>query len=150
MIGEDTHAYLRHLPHLERPDKTYFVTFVTLGRLVLTHAARDIALGCCIHEHTKTCWLHCAVIMPDHAHLIFTIHDGWNLAKITRRIKGNAARQINLAMERRGALWQHESFDHILRSDERLIQKVDYVANNPVRKGLVNHPTEYRWFWSSV
>ena len=51
---------------------------------------------------------------------------------------------------RSGSLWQRESFDHILRRDEDLIEKAEYIANNPVRAGLVARPEEYRWLWISA
>ena len=40
-----------------------------------------------------------------------------------------------------------KSFDHVLRSSEYLDQKVLYVLNNPVRRGLVADWSEYRWVW---
>jgi hypothetical protein len=46
-----------------------------------------------------------------------------------------------------GPVWQEESFDHVLRSDESLKEKREYIRPNPVRKGLVMQPEEYRWLW---
>ena len=50
-------------------------------------------------------------------------------------------------MGRNGAVWQEESFDHVLRSSEGLDAKIEYVLQNPVRRGLVNDWREYRWAW---
>jgi len=36
--------------------------------------------------------------------------------------------------------WQQEWFDHVLRSNESLEEKVAYICNNPVRAGLVSEP----------
>lgn len=44
-------------------------------------------------------------------------------------------------------VWQHESFDHVLRSEESIPTKVDYIIQNPVRAGLVRTATDYRWLW---
>jgi hypothetical protein len=44
----------------------------------------------------------------------------------------------------KGKVWQDESFDHVLRSDESLAAKMAYVAENPVRAGLVKASAEYR------
>jgi hypothetical protein len=46
-----------------------------------------------------------------------------------------------------GAVWQEESFDHVLRSNESFEQKLEYIRQNPVRAGLVSRPEEYRWLW---
>jgi len=146
-IGYGTFAYRRDLPHLVKNGKTYFVTFCTVGRSVLPDGARDVVLECCVHDHELTYWLHCAVVMPDHVHLLFTPYEEWSLAKITHRLKSVSAHRINAKLGRRGAVWQHESFDHILRSDESIRAKSEYICNNPVRAGLVASPDEYRWLW---
>jgi hypothetical protein len=38
---------------------------------------------------------------------------------------------------------QEESFDHVLRSEESLDEKVEYIRQNPVRSGLVTSPEDY-------
>jgi hypothetical protein len=50
-------------------------------------------------------------------------------------------------MERSGPVWQDESFDHVLRSDESLKQKLEYIRQNPVRQGLVKKSEDYKWLW---
>jgi REP element-mobilizing transposase RayT len=85
--------------------------------------------------------------MPDHVHLLFTPHEDWSVAKIMRRVKGNSARLINKAAGTRGAVWQDESFDRTLRSDEDVWKKGEYIAANPVRAGLVTKPEDYQWLW---
>jgi hypothetical protein len=54
---------------------------------------------------------------------------------------------LNRALRRSGPVWQEESFDHVLRSDESFDQKVEYIRQNPVRRGLVTRPEDYRWLW---
>jgi REP element-mobilizing transposase RayT len=63
-----------------------------------------------------------------------------SLPNVMRLIKGRSARAINMMRGRSGSLWQRESFDHILRREEDLFKKMEYVANNPVRAGLVATP----------
>jgi REP element-mobilizing transposase RayT len=146
-VGFDTFAYRRRLPHLVRAGKTLFVTFSTEGRGVLTPDERTIVLNSCVHDHLLTMFLHCAVVMPDHVHLLFDAYEEWSLAQILRRIKGNSARQINTLRNIRGSVWQHESFDHLLRSDEALQQKAEYICMNPVRAGLADCVEDYPWLW---
>jgi len=144
-------AYRRHLPHYQSDFRSYFITFITKARLVLPDAARDIIL-----RHVVECplyYLHEAVVMPDHVHLVATPdwdRDGFGIPirEILRKIKGASSREANLLLGRRGPLWQAESFDHELRRDESLEQKCEYVRQNPVRKGLVTRPEEYPWHWS--
>jgi REP element-mobilizing transposase RayT len=90
--------------------------------------------------------------MPDHVHLILSpLRDceGWlfSLPEIMRLIKGRSANRVNQLMGRSGPVWQDESFDHVLRGNESLAEKVEYVCANPVRQGLVARAEEYPWLW---
>lgn len=146
------YAYRRRLPHIQKDERPLFVTFIARHRWQLPEAACDIVLDCCLREHGVKVVLHVVVIMPDHAHLIFTPlrrQDGWpySLPEIMHALKGASARRINLALERSGPVWQEEFFDHVLRSNDSLAEKVEYVCQNPVRAGLAKNVLEYRWLW---
>jgi len=65
MIGFDTHVTRRHLPHLQKQGKTYFVTPTTIDWEILPPAARSIALDTCVRDHEVTYWLHKMVVMPE-------------------------------------------------------------------------------------
>ena len=145
--------YRRNLPHLQRDYKPHFITFVTKLRWILPDSARDITLGCCRHDHGAKYTLHVAVVMPDHVHLILTpLTDEKrrlivSLIEIMKAIKGASARAINQRLGHRGAVWQEESFDHVLRGSENLDAKIDYILQNPVRAGLVQDWQTYPWLW---
>ena len=147
-INVNTLAYRRDLPHLRSREKVYFVTFCTYRRTVLLPEARDIALGTVAYEHTKTCWIDCAVVMPDHVHLQLQPYENVSLEAIVARIKSVSAHRINRAFGTRGHVWQHESFDYILRSCDGRQQKADYILENPVRAGIVARTDDYRWSWT--
>jgi REP element-mobilizing transposase RayT len=146
------YEYRRRLPHYQRDDFPLFVTFRTLTACILSPEARTLALQHCIHDHGKTIQIHTAVVMPDHVHLLFTAlrdAEGWTFAlpEILRAIKGASARSINKLTGRTGVFWQDESFDHVLRGDESLRETIEYIRQNPVRKGLVQKPEDYPWLW---
>jgi REP element-mobilizing transposase RayT len=149
------YEYRRRLPHYQKDDHPLFVTFTTDHRWQLPAAARDIVLECCRREDGEKFRLHAAVVMPEHVHLIYSAlrrQDGWeySLPEIMKSIKGRAARQINVALKRSGPVWQEEFFDHVLRSNDSLVDRVDYVCQNPVRAGLVEAESEYPWLWKGV
>jgi len=83
------------------------------------------------------------VIMPDHAHLLFTPLHGWTLAKIQQGLKGFTSWEINGVLGRRGRFWQDESFDHLIRDEVDWLDKFTYIHNNPVKAGLVERPEDY-------
>jgi len=148
-IRNDTIAYRRRLPHLSKRDKTYFVTFCTRRRFVLPPRVRDEVLASCVHDHMKRCWIHCAVVMPDHVHLLATPYDE-TILRIVSSIKGASAYKVNRLLDRQGPLWQQESFDRIVRRDEDLNAKADYILRNPVRAGLSHSCEDYPWFWRAA
>jgi hypothetical protein len=67
--------------------------------------------------------------------------------KLCKGIKSTSAHKINHVLNRRGLVWQNESFDRVLRQEERIPEKVDYIIQNPVRAGLVNSAAKYPWVW---
>lgn len=145
-------SYRRRLPHIQREGKTLFITFSTFKRWILPEAVRHLVIKHCLHDHGKKYILHGIVVMPDHVHMIITpLKDDYGgtygLAEIMKSIKGVSARSINRKLNRRGSVWQEESFDHILRSGEHAQSKVEYILANPVRKGLVEKVDDYPWLW---
>ncbi len=144
------YEYRRRLPHYQKDYRPLFVTFTTDRRWELPPAARDIVLECCRREDGKKFGpcrrCHARSCTPD---LLGAAEAGWmeySLPEILKSIKGRSARQINLALKRSGPVWQEEFFDHVLRSNDSLVDRVDYVCQNPVRAGLVKTRPSIRGF----
>jgi REP element-mobilizing transposase RayT len=148
-------SYRRNLPHMQRDYTPHFITFCTKFRRILPEWARDVVLGCCVHDHDKRYRLEVAVVMPDHVHLILTPSTDEtrqtiiSLVEIMKAIKGASSHAINRHSGNHGAIWQEESFDRVVRSSESLDAKIAYILENPVRKALVQDWRQYRWIWQS-
>jgi REP element-mobilizing transposase RayT len=146
------YRYRRRLPHLQKADAGLFVTFCAGARLPLPEEARDLVLQHCLRDHGKRICLYAAVVMPDHVHLLLLPlrdRNGWPfpLVDILQCLKSATGHRINKVLHREGPVWEEESFDHVLRSDESLKEKCEYIRQNPVREGLVRRPEDYRWLW---
>ena len=141
-ISDDTFAWRRDLPHLQKQGQTFFVTFCTRNRQPMGAEARDAVLQTCVTGHRRHYWLHAVVVMPDHVHLIFTLYEHLGLSSAIQQIKSVSAHRIG------GRVWQRE-FDRVMRSDEDLYRKGEYLCANPVRAGLVERLDDYRWIWRS-
>jgi len=144
--------YRRNLPHLQLDDKIMFITFSTFKRWELPESERGLVLNHCLHDHNIKIQMHGAVVMPDHVHLVLTqlkdpLGNIYGLAEIMNGIKGASAHSVNKALKRHGPVWLYESFDRILRTDESILQKVEYICQNPVRKELVYCMDDYPWLW---
>jgi REP element-mobilizing transposase RayT len=145
------YEYRRTLPHYQKDHKAIFATFATQHRWHLPEAAREIVVEACLHVDGTKCNMHGFIVMPDHVHMVFTPlsdNDGpISLPEILQKVKSESAHRINRLLRRRGRVWQDESFDHVLRREEGIDAKLDYIRLNPVRAALVKQPGEYRWMW---
>jgi REP element-mobilizing transposase RayT len=142
----------KKLYHFQDLGKPSFITFRTIKNFILNDAAKKIALQYCSHWHKQRIFLYAAVVMPDHVHMLFTTLED-NSGKVfmneivLKNIKGASARAINLFLERESHVWQKGYFDTLIRNEEMLRQKVAYIINNPVLKGLVKKPDDYQFVW---
>ena len=84
------------------------------------------------------------VIMPDHMHLIIIPKDK-NISGCMKSIKGFSARKLNEILGRQGTLWQSGFYDYILDNDEKVLSRINYIEENPLRKGLVTAPEDYKY-----
>lgn len=87
-------------------------------------------------------------IMPNHVHLLIESlfseqanqrgrSAKYPVTDTLRLLKGRTARNCNLELGRNGGFWQHESYDHVVRSEQELERIILYILNNPVKAGLV-------------
>lgn len=67
------------------------------------------------------------------------------LAVIMQSLKGYTAWKCNVALERTGAFWQHESYDHVFRDEGEFGRVIRYVLDNPVKAGLVEQWQNWDW-----
>jgi len=88
--------------------------------------------------------LHAFVVMPNHVHLLAT--PAVPLSKLTKSLKGITARRANVMLGLTGKpFWQEESYDHLVRNDEKFNRIRGYIEENPARAGLVADASKYRW-----
>jgi REP element-mobilizing transposase RayT len=107
------------------------------GNCVLRNAAvAHIVESALRHFDGKRHWLGCFAVMPNHVHAIVRPIQGHELSEILHSWKSFTAREVNKLTRSSGQLWQHESFDHIVRDEHELERISAYVAENPMRANL--------------
>jgi len=103
------------------------------------------------------------VIMENHVHLIASAYD---LSKEIGDFKSFTARQIIDLLQSRGdhgalrqlelfrarhksdrdyQFWQEGSHPQVIGDEEVMWQKLEYIHNNPLRRGYVDDPTHWRY-----
>jgi REP element-mobilizing transposase RayT len=122
----------------------YFITTCTQGSTAkLANEAVHAVLREEWHnaERRHGWWVGRYVIMPDHVHFFCTaLPAAKPLAAFMQRWKEWTAKRVGAELGRPAPLWQHRFFDHVLRNPESYGEKWSYVAQNPVRAGLVATP----------
>ena len=83
-------------------------------------------------------------LMPNHVHVVFQPLREWELAQILHSWKSFTAREVQRKFGIRGAFWQREYYDHLIRDGEQFSRAVKYVVENPQRAGLEG------WRWVGV
>jgi REP element-mobilizing transposase RayT len=137
----------RQLPHLEVAGATYFVTFRCHSTFQLPPQARGLVMAVIEERDHKAIDLDAAVVLPDHVHAIFRVIEPYSLSQVLQQIKGRSSRQINRILGRQGRVWLVESFDHIVRHGAELEEKLEYIRQNPVKRGLTSCPDHYEWLF---
>ncbi len=107
------------------------------------------------------------VIMPEHVHLLILPHEGQRISAILNALKQPVTQRAVAYLRRtdpqglshmlelrpagRRALrfWQPGGgYGRNMRSVREVHEKLRYIHDNPVTRGLVEHPEE--WLWSSA
>jgi REP element-mobilizing transposase RayT len=77
------------------------------------------------------------VIMPNHAHVLFSVHDGEHLPDILKGWKGVSSNHIHKAgLSDLNPFWQPEYFDRLIRGPEHFATVRAYIHDNPVKASL--------------
>lgn len=92
--------------------------------------------------------LHLAMIMPNHVHMIIkplnNINKPISLAKIMKDHKSFTANESNKILQKNGQFWHHENYDHCIRDEKDYYRIKEYILNNPVNAGLVDHYRKWK------
>ena len=121
----------------------HFITFSCYHRSphLDTLAARDLfenALETVRRRHRFAVLGY--VVMPDHVHLLLSEPARGTLARAIQAVKLSVATR---RVER--PFWQARYYDFNVHSAEKTTEKLRYIHRNPVVRGLVAKPEEWRW-----
>ena len=149
MTTDELKITQRHLPHWTMAGATYFVTFRIKHGGELTVDEQMLILEHIKGGDQKFYKLAAVVVMPDHAHILLIPRDGFSLSQIMKGMKGSIARELNRHRHGSGSIWQDELFDRIVRDQKGFSEKLNYMLNNPIRRGLTEDPWNYHgWYYN--
>jgi putative transposase len=85
------------------------------------------------------------VVMPEHAHILISEPLIGNPSTIIQAVKLSISRRLAISGEFSGRLWQSRFYDFNLWSQQKEVEKLKYMHRNPVVRGLVASPEDWRW-----
>ena len=134
------------LKRFQQTKNFHFITFSCYKRqpFLETHQAKDTVQH--ILEETRQRQRLCIaayVLMPEHIHLLTDEPAIGTLASFLQIFKQRTACDLKSPDQKR--FWQLRYYDFNVNSEAKRIEKIRYIHRNPVVRGLVSSPEEYRW-----
>lgn len=91
------------------------------------------------------CLVHAYVLMTNHVHLLITPQEETSLSKTIQMLGRYYVQYYNYYYQRTGTLWEGRYKATLIDSEAYLLTCMRYIELNPVRVGMVSHPSEYPW-----
>jgi putative transposase len=101
------------------------------------------------------------VVMPEHIHLLISEPKKGTPADVMQVLKQKVSRALRRRQRKRvptsqlclweeepvalRSFWQRRFYDFNVWSRRKKVEKIAYKHRNPVQRGLVTHPQDWRW-----
>lgn len=140
----------------------HFITCSCYRRLPLLGSARSRDRFLSILEETRQRYQFVVVgyvVMPEHIHLLISEPEVGTPSTVMQVLKQRTAHALLPKRKRRHphqrnlfgdepehrAFWQARSYDFNVWTTKKRVEKLRYMHRNPVRRGLVKLPEQWRW-----
>ncbi|NOZ23829.1 MAG: hypothetical protein GXP25_22350, partial [Planctomycetes bacterium] len=157
----DSPTFRKTVTHFNEPGHAHELTFSCFQRrsFLTKDRTRQYLAEAILkakQKHQFDVWAY--VFMPEHVHLlIWPRKDGYSISQILRSIKQSVSRRAIRYLRRNNPdglnqlatgearrpyrFWQAGAgYDRNVTSRDALLKMIDYMHNNPVRRGLVEAP----------
>jgi putative transposase len=85
------------------------------------------------------------VVMLEHFHLLISEPEEGDPSVVMKVVKQEFARALHRRESYSGRVWQERFYDFNVWSERKHIEKLRYIHRNPVKRGLVADPGQWRW-----
>jgi len=143
-------------------DQLHFITCSCYRRLPFLRSARSRDRLLSMLEQTRKRYRFVVVgfvVMPEHVHLLLSEPEVGTPSTVMQVLKQRTARALlprnRLCDPRQGKLfgkicerapfWQTRFYDFNVRTEKKRVEKLRYMHRNPVKRGLVAEPEDWRW-----
>lgn len=144
-------------------DHLHFITFSCYHRQPWLASSRRRELLLKVFEHVRQRYGFVVVgyvVMPEHVHLLISEPEKGDPSRVVQAVKQGFARHVLRAWRqgrKRGQqelfgdqgehVWQKRFYDFNVWSERKRVEKLRYMHQNPIKRGLAQEPEQ--WTWSS-
>ncbi|MEP6704214.1 MAG: transposase [Acidobacteriota bacterium] len=147
----------------------YFFTSVAHDRLPIFRTEKLKLILCNAFDEARKSagfLIFAYVIMTDHYHILTDNNrepsdtlrylNGTSAKRILDYLKASAPsslEKLKLFEKKRGykySVWEHHSDTFLVTGESTFMQKVNYIHENPLKAGLVEHPDDYLFSSSRI
>ena len=151
------------LRRFHQSGQPHFITFSCFGRRpnFVSPAVYDLFLLCLerMRRHFEM-RIYGYVVMPEHVHLLVSEPPRETLAEAMHYLKLSFSKRLrslricapgsplfwdNLGSQKVGTFWQKRYHDRNVRDAHEFSVKLRYLHRNPVKRGLVKDPRDWKW-----
>ncbi|MBI3485160.1 MAG: transposase [Acidobacteria bacterium] len=138
----------------------HFITCSCYRRQALLGTARRRDLFLTVLEQVRRRYQFVVVgyvVMPEHFHLLISEPQEQTPSTVMQALKLGFARRVLAQARRRNPaqaslfehapqhIWQKRFYDFNVWTKRKRVEKLRYMHRNPVKRGLVESPEQWRW-----
>ncbi len=136
-----------------RSSRTFFVTTKTSMGRALLQSERNATLFIDVLRSYVAAGkfrVHDFVVMPNHVHLLVTVGADMSIEKAVQFIKGGFSYRVKKDLGYAGEVWQRGFSEVRVKDRESFLEHRKYIAQNPVKAGLVDSPEAFPFSYASL
>jgi len=133
------------LKRFQKAEALHFITFSCFHRLPFLESPATKETFEIVLEQTRSrhqARVYAYVLMPEHIHVLINEPPLILLAQFLKALKQITSRQLR---GHRRQFWQDRYFDANVYDEKGRSEVIRYIHRNPVKRGLVASPEQYRW-----
>jgi putative transposase len=133
--------------------RTFFVTTKTSMGRALLQSERNATLFIDVlrsYAAAQKFEVHDFVVMPNHVHLLITVHGDSTVERALHLIKGGFSYRLKKEFGYVGEVWQRGFSEVRVDGRESYDRHREYIAQNPVRARLVDSPHMFPFCLTSM
>jgi putative transposase len=139
---------------------SYYLTLVTQGRKpILIENIELLRYAFKLSKKRYIYKIDAIVVLPEHIHMIITPKVATDYSKIITAIKKSfvyglkqslkdeAKAEISAKKYYRGhaGIWQERFYEHTIRDEKDLLEKMEYIKNNPIKHNYVEKLEDWKY-----